>query len=543
MKIALSQINTTIGDFEGNRAKILERMRWAEGKGANIILFPELTVCGYPPKDLLEKPSFIRHNRESVDEIARQTGRMAVAIGFVSPNESSEGRPHFNSMGLLMDGRVQFVQHKSLLPEYDVFDEGRYFEPATQHRVFEIAGKKIGLTTCEDLWNLFDFGGRTIYHHDPMACLAKAGADIVLNGSASPFTITKQDIRRDLVTRASAAHGIPIMYCNMIGGNDDLVFDGRSFATDSKGRIVCEAGAFVEDTIVVDLNDMKPLKKLPEIPVEDEVHRALVLGLRDYMRKCGFDRAVVGLSGGIDSSIVAAIACEAIGPRNVIGAMLPSPFTSETSNKDAERLASNLGMSTRIVPIGEIYDAFRKSLGYVQDINKVSIVEENIQARIRGTILMAISNQENALVLSTGNKSELSVGYCTLYGDMVGGFALISDVPKTMIYALARHLNSKKEIIPKEIIKRPPTAELKPGQKDSDALPPYDKLDPIIAAYVEERQDSDEMVKSGFDRKIVERVVDMIDRNEYKRRQAAPGIKITSKAFGQGRRFPLARKY
>jgi len=543
MKIAASQINTTIGDFDGNADKILERMKWAEGEGADVLLFPELTVCGYPPADLLEKKTFIRKNLECVERIAKKTSNMAVVLGFVSENEHVHGRPHFNCIGILKNGKVVFVQNKTLLPEYDVFCEARYFEPATSHDVFEIAGKRVGLTACEDLWSLYDFGGRKLYHHEPMKMLANAGAELVLSISASPFTIGKQETRRDLVTRASSNYGIPIVYCNMIGGNDDLVFDGRSFATNAKGEVICEAKAFVEDSFVIDPFNAKPLKVLPEISVEEQIRLALILGLRDYMCKCGFEKAVVGLSGGIDSAIVAAIACEAIGSRNVTGVMMPSPFSSKGSLADAKELAKNLGMVTCETPIGDIYNSYRATLGFTQDVKDVSLVEENIQARIRGNILMALSNREHALVLSTGNKSELSVGYCTLYGDMVGGFALISDLPKTMVYALAEHLNRDREIIPSSIINKAPSAELKPDQKDQDALPQYEDLDPIIAAYVEERLGVDEMVGKGLDRGLVERVARMIDRNEYKRRQAAPGIKITSKAFGSGRRLPLARKY
>lgn len=540
MKIAIAQINTTIGDFDGNAAKIIERIRWAEGAGVDIVVFPELAVCGYPPRDLLEKPSFISHNLQTVDMIARKTRRVGVVLGFVSVNESAEGRGLYNSAGLLHDGAVRFVQHKALLPEYDVFDEVRHFEPAKRHEVYSFAGSKIGLTLCEDLWSLHSFRGRRLYKIDPMEKLSAAGAELIINLSASPFTLGKQSIRRKLMCSEAQRYGLPIIYCNMVGGNDELVFDGRSFTTNAAGHIVCEAKAFEEDSLIVDSAHFKPLKKLPEFIEEEEVRRALILGLHDYMRKCGFERAVIGLSGGIDSAVVAAIACEAIGSKKVTGVMMPSPYTLNKSTEDAKKLAANLGMTTLTIPISPIYEAYRSTLGYKAHAKEVSLAEENMQARIRGNMLMAISNKEKALVLSTGNKSELSVGYCTLYGDMAGGLALISDLPKTFVYALARHINKDGEVIPLAIIERPPTAELKPDQKDEDLLPPYDVLDSIIKLYVEERQSVEAIIAEGFDKKTVNRVAAMIDCNEYKRRQAPPGIKITSKAFGVGRRFPIA---
>ncbi len=543
MKIAVAQINTTVGDFEGNKARILERIRWAEASGSDLVLFPELAVCGYPPRDLLEKPSFVQKNLQTVEEIASHTGRVGAVVGYVSVNESAEGKGLFNSAGIMHDGKVRFVQHKTLLPEYDVFDEARHFDPANRQEVYPFSGSTLGLTLCEDLWSLHRFGGRRIYQIDPVEKLSAAGADIILNLSASPFTLGKQTIRRGLVCDEARAFGLPVVYCNMVGGNDELVFDGRSFAADAAGRVASEAGAFEEDSFIVDIEKLVPLKKLPILDDEELVRRALILGLRDYMRKCGFERAVIGLSGGIDSAVVAALACEAIGNGKVMGVMMPSPYTHPRSVEDAEKLASNLGIITCKVPIGGIYDSYRRALGYAGGLEKkVSIAEENIQARIRGNILMAISNREGALVLSTGNKSELSVGYCTLYGDMAGGLALISDIPKCMVYSLARYINRKAAVIPEEILTRPPTAELKPDQTDQDSLPPYDVLDQIMKNYIEEKMSAEAIIAAGFDRSEVERIVGMIDRNEYKRRQAAPGIKITSKAFGLGRRFPIAWK-
>lgn len=541
MKIALAQINTTVGDFSGNAAKILDGIRRAEASGCDLVLFPELAVCGYPPRDLLEKPAFVRRNLECVEQIAAKTGEVAAVVGYASLNETLKGKGLFNTAGLLHRGKVRFLQHKALLPEYDVFDEARHFEPARQHEAFAFGGMKIGLTLCEDLWSLHRSGGRRLYSKDPVQLLAEAGSQVVLNLSASPFTIGKQELRREIVCGEAKDHGVPVVYCNLVGGNDELVFDGRSFVADAAGNVICEARAFEEDFLVCDLG--KPPRPIAPSSgaKEEEVRRALVLGLRDYMRKCSFSRAVIGVSGGIDSAVVAAIACEAIGHDKVMGVMMPSPYTQERSVSDSVELCRNLRMTACTVPITEIYDAYRRALG-VAVSSEVTLVEENLQARIRGNILMAISNREGALVLSTGNKSELSVGYCTLYGDMAGGLALISDIPKVMVYDLARHLNRGRELIPQAIIDRPPSAELKPNQADQDTLPPYDVLDRIMRASVEERQDVEKIAEQGFDRAVVERVVHMIDTNEYKRRQAAPGIKITSKAFGLGRRFPIAWK-
>ncbi len=542
MRVALAQIDTTVGDFDGNAAKILERLRWARGEGADLVVFPELAVCGYPPRDLLEKPSFVKANLECVERIASETRELGVILGYVSVNETQEGRGLFNSAGVLHDGAVRFVQHKALLPEYDVFDEGRHFEPAKKHEIYNFKGTKIGLTLCEDLWSRHRFGGRRIYQTDPVEHLARAGADFVLNLSASPYTIGKQAIRYQLVCDEAARYGLPIIYCNLVGGNDELVFDGRSFVADARGKIVREAAAFEEDSFVMDLGRLPKPVGPTSYPEEEEVRRALVLGLRDYMRKCGFARCVIGLSGGIDSAVVAAIAAQAVGPERVMGVIMPSQYTKRQSVEDAERLARNLGIITCIEPIGEIYESYRSELGLGDEGGQVSLTEENLQARIRGNILMAISNREGALVVSTGNKSEVSVGYCTLYGDMVGGLALISDIPKTMVYALARHLNSGGEVIPKAIIEKAPSAELKPDQTDQDALPPYDVLDRIMKDYVENRMSAEAIKARGEDPPTVDMVIRMIDSNEYKRRQAAPGIKITSKAFGMGRRYPIARK-
>lgn len=542
MKIAIAQINTTVGDFSGNKKKILNYLGSAQKMGADIVVFPELTVCGYPPRDLVEKPSFIQRNLECVEEIASKTKRTAVALGYISINESQTGHGLFNTAGLLYDGSVQFSQPKSLLPEYDVFDEARNFEPARTHRVHKFKGRTFALSLCEDLWSAFDFGGRHLYPQDPMKLFVEAGAEIIINLSASPYTLKKQKVREGLVCGAAKDFSRPVVYCNLIGGNDELVFDGQSFAADSKGEIIAMGKAFSEDLFLVDLDKVNRPVKIREMKDEQEIFDALILGLHDYMQKCGFKKVVVGLSGGIDSSVVAAIASEAIGPKNVTAVTMPSRFTSQKSLDDARVIAKNLGIRTKMVPIDGLYDSYRKALGFTGDVRKVSLTEENIQARIRGNILMAISNREGELVLSTGNKSELSVGYCTLYGDMAGGLAIISDVPKTIIYKIAKYINRKKELIPKSILTKPPTAELKPDQTDQDLLPPYEMLDEILKAYVEDHLSAQSIIAMGFDKKRVLDVVRRVDLNEYKRRQSPPGLKVTSKAFGTGRRFPIAWK-
>ena len=542
MKIAVLQINTTVGDFEGNSAKILEGIAWATKQGTDLCVFPELAVCGYPPRDLLEKPDFINRNMAALESIAQKTGETAAVVGYVSLNEKPFGRALHNSAGLLHRGKVALVQHKTLLPEYDVFDEARHFEPAADHKLFDINGARVGLSMCEDIWSLFEYAGRRLYRTDPIEDVVKQGADVVLNISASPFTLGKQAIRKKLVCDEAGRLGRTVIYCNLVGGNDELVFDGRSFVADPKGRIVHEAKGFEEDRFIVDTDRLGEEKGPADYGDEEDVRRALVLGLRDYMRKCGFDRVVIGVSGGIDSAVVAALACDALGSGKVMGVMMPSPYSSIGSVEDSEKLMKNLGMVSCRIPIADIYESFRKTMGYRAKPEDISVAEENLQARIRGNILMAISNREGALVLSTGNKSEISVGYCTLYGDMAGGLALLSDIPKSMVYALANHMNRKGEVIPREIIEKPPSAELKPGQCDRDSLPAYDVLDPIIRAYVEDRKSVEKIIAMGFDRALVDRITRMIDLNEYKRRQAAPGIKITSKAFGLGRRFPIAWK-
>ncbi|MBI4212384.1 MAG: NAD+ synthase [Deltaproteobacteria bacterium] len=540
MKIAILQINTTVGDFKGNEKKILDGISWAEGQGAEMAIFPELAICGYPPRDLLERPSFIDRNIETLERIAARVTGIAAVIGFVSRNPYAVGRGLYNSAAIVHDGRVQFVQHKSLLPEYDVFDEARYFEPAHAQGVHTYKGLNIGLSICEDMWSAYLVGGRRIYQRDPIEQCVREGADVLINISASPFSLQKKNIRTSIVQEAAKRFHRPVIYCNLVGGNDELVFDGHSLAFDRQGFPLHEGKSFEEDRFVVDLALPSHSKLRTSSPDIFDVERALTLGLRDYMQKCGFERAVIGLSGGIDSAVVAAIAAKALGPKRVTGILMSSPYTSKQSVSDALELAKRLKIKTEIHTISSLYRAYRKTLAYTS--KRISQAEENIQARIRGNILMAISNSTGAIVLSTGNKSELSVGYCTLYGDMAGGLAVISDLPKTMVYELARWMNREKEVIPSEIIDRPPTAELKPNQTDQDILPPYPVLDQILKAYIEDHKSRQEIVDMGFGRLVVDDVLRRVDRNEYKRRQAAPGLKVTWKAFGIGRRFPIAWK-
>ncbi|MBI4126957.1 MAG: NAD+ synthase [Deltaproteobacteria bacterium] len=542
MKIGIAQINTTVGDFAGNTEKIVRELKWAESQGADLVVFPELTVCGYPPRDLLERSDFLHANLTAVEKIASQTQTTGVVIGYTSQNQAASGRGLFNTAGLLAGGKIQLEQHKTLLPEYDVFDEARHFEPASRYHVVTHAGINIGLSLCEDLWSAHRFGGRQYYQRDPLQELSRCGADVLINLSASPYSQGKPSIRASLLADAAKRHHLPVIYCNLVGGNDELVFDGASFVVDAEGRVVHQLKSFTEDHGLVDLESLVPLQTSSQPSDIQGIREALVLGLRDYSRKCGFREAIVGLSGGIDSAVVAALAVRALGEERVTGILMPSPFTQPQSVQDAQELAQRLGIRTEVHSMTDIYASYRDVLGFRGKVDEVSLAEENLQARIRGNILMTLSNQRGAMVLSTGNKSELAVGYCTLYGDMVGGLSVISDVPKTMVYDLARELNREREVIPASIMARPPTAELKPNQKDQDLLPDYAVLDGILKAYIEELRSPADIVKRGFDAKVVADVVRRVDCNEYKRRQAAPGLKVTSKAFGIGRRFPIAWK-
>ncbi|MBI5299684.1 MAG: NAD+ synthase [Deltaproteobacteria bacterium] len=543
MKIAICQINTTVADFTGNEEKVARGLAWAKAKGASLAIFPEMTTFGYPPRDLLDRPYLIDANLACAERIAKRTTKDLGAIfGFVAKNKSKTGCGLLNVACLAHSGKIQTIQPKTLLPTYDVFDEARHFDPATGHQIALFKGMTIGLTVCEDIWSAFDFGGRRNYTIDPTEHLKNEGAKLLVNISASPFSLGKREVRRELIADVARRNHLPVIYCNLVGGNDELVFDGQSLVSNAKGEIVFEGKHFQEEMSLVDLDKLKPVEILSGIPDVEEIHQALLLGLKDYASKCCFSKAVIGLSGGIDSSVVAAFAAEAFGPKNVFGFSLPSPYSSKGSLDDAKALSKRLGIYYEVVPIEDIYSSFLKAAKV--DLRKgVSLVAENIQARIRGTILMVFSNKNGALVLSTGNKSELACGYCTLYGDLAGGLALLSDVPKTSVYELAHFINRKKKIIPDAVFNKPPSAELRPNQKDEDSLPPYDILDAILKAYIEDHLSLKEIVAKGFSKKVVTDVVWRVDHNEYKRRQAPPGIKITSKAFGIGRRFPIAWGY
>lgn len=544
MKIALGQINPTIGDFSGNSQKIIEFARKAHAGGAVMVLFPELAVCGYPPRDLLEKPAFVARTLQTVDEIALQVPEITVICGFASPAAFESGKSVMNSAAVLREGKVQFVQSKMLLPTYDVFDELRYFHPASSQKVLPFCGRQLALTICEDAWNDKDFWKRRLYSVDPVEELLRAGADLVLNISASPFHIGKRELRYKMLATIARDNKVPVVFVNQVGGNDSLVFDGSSMVIAPDGRTVAQAKSFEEDLVFFDTETLQGDVHPQTQSGEPSAYAALVLGTRDYVRKCGFETAVIGLSGGIDSALTAAIAVDALGAENVTGLAMPSQYSSESSVKDARDLACALGIKLEEIPITGIFNNYRKALAPVFAGLPEDVTEENIQARIRGNILMAFSNKFGALVLTTGNKSELGVGYCTLYGDMVGGLAVISDVPKTLVYRLSRYANSRRPVIPQSTLEKPPSAELRPGQKDSDTLPPYEVLDKILEDYVEDYHTAEQIAaERGYDLKLVRDVVRRIERSEYKRQQAAPGLKVTPKAFGFGRRIPIAQKW
>ena len=543
MKVALGQINPTVGDFQGNAAKIIDFSRRAHGAGAGLILFPELSVCGYPPRDLVERPSFVAKNRETAEHIASETQGIAVICGLVTPAEPDASRSVMNSAALLMEGKIAFIQSKMLLPTYDVFDEMRNFAPARNQQLFSFCGNRMALTICEDAWNDKQFWRKRLYTVDPVESLVRAGGNFVLNISASPFWIGKREFRREMLVSIARHHNVPVVLVNQIGGNDSLVFDGSSLVLNRQGEVIAQGKSFEEDLIFFDSVDLTG-EMHEQIAGDDaSVYGALVLGTRDYMHKCGFRKAIVGLSGGIDSALTAVIAAQAIGPENVIGIGMPGPYSSQGSIDDARTLAENLGIRFELLSINPAYEAYREILKPVFSGTAEDVTEENIQSRARGTLLMALSNKFGAIVLSTGNKSELGVGYCTLYGDMVGGLAVISDVPKTLVYRLSHYVNSLRPVIPVATLEKPPSAELRPDQKDSDSLPPYEILDAVLEDYVEDSHPAERIAADhGFDLEVVRRVMRMVDRAEYKRQQAAPGLKISPKAFGYGRRFPIAAK-
>ena len=541
MKIGMAQINTTVGDINGNRDRVIQAMGKARDLGADIAVFPELCLTGYPPRDLLGLHGFVEANLQAVRDIASHCGSMGVIVGFVDRNQKNEGRDFHNAAAFLAEGKMQAIVHKTLLPTYDVFDEDRYFESSRSVRVVPFRSQVLGISICEDAWNSEDFWSRPLYSTDPIRNQVEHGANLLINISASPFEMGKPRLRFQMLSDHVQKHRVPLVYVNLVGGNDDLLFDGNSLALGRNGNVIAQGRSFAEDFLVIDTESAEDLGYREGESLEN-LFQALVMGTRDYAGKCGFKSAVLGLSGGIDSSIVACIAAAALGAGNVLGVSMPSMYSAQASFDDAHALARNLGMNFETVPIKPMYDAFKQSLAPVFRGLPENETEENLQARIRGTLLMALSNKFGHLVLSTGNKSEVGAGYCTLYGDMVGGLAVISDVPKTMIYKLAAHINRRKEVIPRNTIERPPSAELRPDQTDQDTLPEYDVLDAILKSRVEEQKSVEEIVNQGYDRPTVEKVVRMIQVNEYKRRQAAIGLKVTTRAFGPGRRMPIAMK-
>lgn len=540
MKIALAQLNPTIGDIAGNVRQIRAAIKKASKKRCDLVVFPELAMTGYPPRDLVENAAFITRNLDALRDLAADTGAMGVVIGFVDRPTTPGGRRLANALALLHRGRIVAIRHKSLLPTYDVFDELRHFEPARDNTPVAFKRRRLGLMICEDMWNVPGYVPEGMYRVDPVERLIRGGADVLINISSSPYHRHKNRTRLQLVQHHALRARKPFLFVNQTGGNDELIFDGNSFAVNGRGEIMAQARAFAEDLLIVDTATARsqPWHEPHDIA---EVADALTLGIRDYMRKTGFRDAVLGLSGGIDSAVVAALAVRALGPKHVTGLLMPSEFSSRGSLTDAQTLARRLGIRTHVLPITPAFHQLKKTLRPVFRGRKVNVAEENLQARIRGTLLMAYSNKYNALLLTTGNKSEISMGYCTLYGDMNGGLAVISDVPKTDVYLLGRELNRHKPVIPEASFTKPPSAELRPDQTDQDTLPPYDVLDGIIEAYIEESKDVDDIVRMNYPEPLVRRVLRAIDLSEYKRRQAAPGLRITPKAFGSGRRLPIAR--
>jgi NAD+ synthase (glutamine-hydrolysing) len=539
MRLALLQLNPTVGALDENAARIRAAVRAAGD--VDLAITPEMSLTGYPPRDLLLHRAFVDRSREVLEELARDlSGAPPVLVGVPVANPAPDGRPLFNTAALLRHGRVEAEFHKALLPSYDVFDEDRYFEPGPGGEVLALGGRRLAVSICEDIWNDRAFWRRRRYHLDPVEEARRAGADLLVNLSASPFAVGKQALRERMLATLAAHRAMPVVYVNQVGGNDDLVFDGRSLVVRADGTLLARAPAFEEATLVVDIDAGGAVAPSAD-PPEEEIYRALVLGTRDYTRKCRFERVILGLSGGIDSALTAAVAVEALGAAKVLGVLMPSPFSSAGSVEDARELAARLGIATCLLPIGGIMQAFDETLADVFAGRPRDVTEENIQARIRGNLLMALSNKLGALLLTTGNKSELAVGYCTLYGDMSGGLAVIADVPKTMVYRIARWLNARRPVIPEAILRKPPSAELRPNQTDQDSLPPYDVLDAILERHVEHHESLEQIVEAGFDPDTVRHVLRMVRAAEFKRRQAAPGLKVTDRAFGSGWRMPIAR--
>jgi NAD+ synthetase len=542
VKVFIGQINPTVGALTANADLI--RRTYDEGvrAGADVVLVPELAVPGYPPRDLLDREGFVDAALAVRDELAAMTGDTTLIFGCIVRSASWCGKPLHNAAIVARNGRVVLEQHKNLLPTYDVFDELRYFEPATEVQVVEIAGRRVGVSICEDFWFDDELGGKKLYCRNPVDELVRQGAEVLLNISASPFNAGKRRARHEIFSKIAARYRVPLVYVNQIGGNDELLFDGSSIVFDASGQTIFCARAFEEHNTLVHLQG-SPCEMLEALNEDEEIGRGLILGLRDYIRKCGFRDVVIGLSGGIDSAVTAAIAVEALGKEHVTGIAMPSQFSSQHSIDDARELATNLGIAFHVVPIADIYAPYEKSLDDLFGEHRFDTTNENVQARIRGNILMAWSNRKGAMVLSTGNKSEMAVGYCTLYGDMAGGLALLGDVYKTMVYRVARWLNRNGVVIPESTMTKPPSAELRPNQTDQDTLPPYDVLDGILKLYIEEWQEVDEIAAAGFDRDLVARVLKMVDTAEFKRRQAAPTVRVSQKAFGSGRDMPIAQRW
>jgi NAD+ synthase (glutamine-hydrolysing) len=544
VKIALAQIDPTVGDFTGNLDKIIAASRRAAGMGARLTVFSELAICGYPPADFLEKPSFLARCRSAVDELAEATRDLPTAVlaGVALPTGREDGKPAHNAAVLLDQGRLLIEQNKCLLPFYDVFDEQRYFSPSGPQKIVELDGVRLAVTICEDAWNDKNFWPRRLYNVDPVEVLMREHPAVHINLSSSPFWHSKRALRREMLAAMARRDGIPVLMCNQVGGNDSLIFDGSSLALNGRGELIAQAASFEEDLVVIDPFEAPPIAA-PDDDDTEAAYRALVLGTRDYVRKCGFRKVLVGLSGGIDSALVAAIATDALGAENVIGVGMPSPYSSKGSIEDSRKLAANLGIRFEIISIDALFAEFKHTLEPVFAGAKTDITEENIQSRTRGVLLMALSNKFGALVLTTGNKSEMAAGYCTLYGDMVGALAVIGDLVKTRVYSVCNWINRDRVVIPEAILTKPPSAELRPGQMDTDSLPPYEVLDPILEAYVERYETPEQIAQErGFPLDLVQQVVRLVERSEYKRQQAAPVLKVTIKSFGMGRRFPIAVK-
>jgi NAD+ synthase/NAD+ synthase (glutamine-hydrolysing) len=551
MKIALAQLNATVGDLQGNCHRMIEIYRRAVDDGAELVVTPELSVTGYPPRDLLAKKRFVQDNLRALESLAALTGPVPLIAGYVDVNPRHPGKDYFNAAAVLQNGTIAERRFKTLLPTYDVFDEDRYFQPAPSTSSVSVAGRRVGLTICEDIWNAQNFWPVRLYPRDPVSELIAADPrlELIVNISSSPFHLGKERVRYEMLRSVVLNHRRPLVYCNQVGGNDELIFDGASMVFDADGKLIAQAASFREELMVVDVprgpdEATRSAATFQEPDLLTALHDALALGLRDYAGKCGFKSVVLGLSGGIDSAVTACLAVEALGRDHVLGVAMPSRISSAGSVDDARELAGNLGIRFEVIPIQPVFDQMKATLKPVFDGTAEDTTEENLQARIRGQILMGLSNKFGHLLLTTGNKSEMAVGYCTLYGDMCGGLAVIADVPKTMVYDLARHINRTREIIPENSILKPPSAELRPNQTDQDSLPPYEVLDAILKRYVEESKSAAEIVEeTGYDPDLVRGIVRKIDLNEYKRKQAPPCLRVTTKAFGIGRRVPIAQRY